>query len=72
MCVENRFVATKKRDEFYNRFYDKWFVGTETYRIEDKEKKIPPIQFLTEDDMMTVYDLLKSKHMIFHNKIGGG
>ena len=65
MGIENRFVATKQRDDYYNKFYDKWFVGKVNYIIEDKEKKIPNIHFLNEEDMMTVYKLLKSKHMVF-------
>lgn len=40
-------------------------VGELSFEIVDKKQQIPTMSFLNEDDMMTVYNLLKSKHMIF-------
>lgn len=63
--IEQRFVYTEERDITYNAYRDKWVERSTTYTIEDKKKEIPTMRFLTEEDMMTVYKLLESKHMIF-------
>lgn len=57
--VNERFVYIRKRrrhDEPFNIF-----------EIRDKKGKVPTMHFLTESDMMTVYDLLQGLHMKFED-----
>lgn len=42
--------------------------GNTSFKIKHKDDKIPVMHFLTEEDMMTVYNLLKSNHMRFEGE----
>lgn len=42
--------------------------GNTSFKIKHKDDKTPVMHFLTEEDMMTVYNLLKSNHMRFEGE----
>ncbi len=56
--VNERFVCVRKRRRYNDCF--------NIFEIRDKKGQVPTMHFLTESDMMTVYDLLQG-HMKFED-----
>ena len=79
--MDNEFVTIKERNvQFDNQkkefleaqgypkdqaIQESYIVGPTSFRIEHKDKRIPTMHFLTEEDMMAVYALLENNHMRF-------
>ena len=66
--LETRFVTVKQRDFFYDDVRNKRYVTGVRYFITDKKGEIPDIHFINEKDMITIYKLLTSQHMVFAKK----
>lgn len=57
MMMSERFIMQKWREDATTPF--------NYFRITDKKGKIPNMYFLTEEQMIIVYNLLKDKKMVF-------